>query len=215
MRKLVSRRPSPALVVAFVALLVALGGTAYAFTVPNNSVGTKQLKNGAVTTKKIKNGAVTASKINPTGLTVPNALHANSANTAGNATTATNATQLGGIAASGYTRNDCSSLTGQIKGWALVSSSAGFSTTLTTSGVFGYNCSGGSVQARRIGAGNYEVVFANNPAIIAVGSSNLSTAGSDFDAVNFGHASGGDFRVSVYHIPTAALVDDPFDMILP
>jgi hypothetical protein len=82
-------RPTPALVVSLIALIVALGGTAYAgFTIPKNSVGTKQLKNGAVTTKKIKNGTVTASKINTSGLTVPNALHANTADTAGSAATA-------------------------------------------------------------------------------------------------------------------------------
>ena len=39
--------PSPALVVATIALIVALGGTSYA-ALSNNSVGTNQLKNGAV-----------------------------------------------------------------------------------------------------------------------------------------------------------------------
>jgi hypothetical protein len=84
MRKPLLRRPSPALAVSFVALVVALGGTAYAgITIPKGSVGTNQLKNKAVTnaklgpgtvgTAKIKNGAVTASKINTSGLTVPNA----------------------------------------------------------------------------------------------------------------------------------------------
>ena len=80
------RPPSPAMAVALAALFVALGGTSYAaFSLPKNSVGTKQLKKNAVTTSKIKKGAVTASKINTSGLTVPNALHANSANTAGSA----------------------------------------------------------------------------------------------------------------------------------
>jgi hypothetical protein len=84
------RRPSPALVVSFLALLVALGGTSWAaLRLPKNSVGTKQLKSGAVTTKKIKNGAVTASKINTLGLTVPNARHAGRADAATNATNAT------------------------------------------------------------------------------------------------------------------------------
>jgi hypothetical protein len=97
------RRPSPGLVVSIIALVVALGGTAYAGSlIPNNSVGTTQLRNGAVTTKKIKNAAVTtskitnravtASKINVSGLTVPNALHANNADNATNATNATHAT---------------------------------------------------------------------------------------------------------------------------
>jgi hypothetical protein len=48
------RRPSPALVVALIALFVALGGTTYAATsLPENSVGTAQIKNGAVTKEKI------------------------------------------------------------------------------------------------------------------------------------------------------------------
>jgi hypothetical protein len=58
------RAPSPALVVAVVALFVALGGTTYAATsLPKNSVGAKQLKKNAVTGTKIKNGAVTKTKI--------------------------------------------------------------------------------------------------------------------------------------------------------
>jgi hypothetical protein len=103
-----TKRPSPALVVSFVALIVALGGTSYAaFSLPKNSVGTKQLKNGAVTTNKIRNGTVTKAKINTSGLTVPNALQANSATTAGSASNAghaTNSDQLGGVPASGYQR---------------------------------------------------------------------------------------------------------------
>jgi hypothetical protein len=48
-------RLSPAVVVASVALLVALGGTGYAAVyLPANSVGTAQLKNGAVTALKVR-----------------------------------------------------------------------------------------------------------------------------------------------------------------
>src|SRR5580658_1771183 len=117
MRKFTLRRPSPALTVAFVALLVALGGTAYAgIMIPKNSVGTKQLKNGAVTTKKIKNGTVTKSKINTKGLTVPNARQANNATTAGSATNAANAansTQLGGVGAGSYEKYGATLPSGQ------------------------------------------------------------------------------------------------------
>jgi hypothetical protein len=63
MRRITSYRPSPAMVIAFIALLLALGGGAYAQQLSNNSVGSKQLKNNAVTAKKIKNGAVTSSKV--------------------------------------------------------------------------------------------------------------------------------------------------------
>jgi hypothetical protein len=44
---------------ATIAVFLALGGGAYAaFKVPNNSVGTKQLKNGAVTGAKVKQGSL-------------------------------------------------------------------------------------------------------------------------------------------------------------
>ena len=59
------RRPSPAMVVACTALLVALGGTSFAAAtqLARNSVGTPQLKNGAVTTPKIRNNAVNSAKV--------------------------------------------------------------------------------------------------------------------------------------------------------
>jgi hypothetical protein len=54
MRKRFPRHPSPALVVALIALFVALGGTSYAaINLPRNSVGTAQIKNRAVTQMKI------------------------------------------------------------------------------------------------------------------------------------------------------------------
>jgi hypothetical protein len=73
------RAPSPAFVIALIALFVALGGTSFAAinALPKNSVGSKQLKKNAVTTAKIKNGAVTGAKINPATLgTVPSAANA-------------------------------------------------------------------------------------------------------------------------------------------
>jgi hypothetical protein len=54
--RLLRHRPSPAIVVACVALLLALGGVSWAATaLPRNSVGTAQLKNNAVTSKKVRN----------------------------------------------------------------------------------------------------------------------------------------------------------------
>ena len=59
-----TRLPSPAMLVALVALVIALGGTSYAaITLPKNSVGTKQIRKHAVTASKIKARAVTKSKI--------------------------------------------------------------------------------------------------------------------------------------------------------
>lgn len=65
MRKLLDRRPSPAMVVACIALLVALGGTSVAAVsqLSRNSVGTLQLRNGAVTNVKIRNNAITSAKV--------------------------------------------------------------------------------------------------------------------------------------------------------
>ena len=62
--------PSPAMIVACVALFVALGGTSYAAIVlPANSVGTKQIKKNAVTGAKIKNATLTGAKIKDASLT--------------------------------------------------------------------------------------------------------------------------------------------------
>jgi len=70
MKGLLSRRPSPALAVAVVALVVAMFGTAYAATqLPQNSVGAKQLKANAVTAAKIKKNAITTAKIKKSAVT--------------------------------------------------------------------------------------------------------------------------------------------------
>lgn len=53
------RVPSPAMVVALIALFVAIGGSAYA----GIKVDTNQIQNGAVTAPKLRNGAVTGSKL--------------------------------------------------------------------------------------------------------------------------------------------------------
>ena len=65
MRNLANRRPSPAMVVACLALLVALGGTSVAAVsqLARNSVGPAQLRTGAVTNPKIRNSAVNTAKV--------------------------------------------------------------------------------------------------------------------------------------------------------
>jgi hypothetical protein len=60
----IRKLPSPAMLVACVALVVALGGVSYAAAVlPKNSVGTAQLKKKAVTAAKLKKDAVTGAKV--------------------------------------------------------------------------------------------------------------------------------------------------------
>jgi hypothetical protein len=90
----VRRRPSAAMLVAIVALIVAASGTAVAATqlvsgdslIKKNSLSGNRLRNGSVSGAKIKLGSLG---------TVPKAAHASSADTATNATNATNATTAG------------------------------------------------------------------------------------------------------------------------
>ena len=105
------RLPSPALVVASLALAVALGGTTYAATaLPKNSVGAKQLKAGAVSTvklaknsvtsKQIKDHTIVAADLAQSAITLQTAsakaATAGHADTAAHADTADTATSVGG-----------------------------------------------------------------------------------------------------------------------
>ncbi len=66
LRSLVRRRPSPALVVSFLAMFVALGGASWAaFRVPPHSVGNVQLQNYSVGNAKLRPNSVSAGKIVP------------------------------------------------------------------------------------------------------------------------------------------------------
>jgi hypothetical protein len=78
------RAPSPAMVVALVALFIALGGTSYAAVVlPAHSVGTKQLKKNAVTSVKVKDRTLTGADIKVSTLgKVPSAARADTATSA-------------------------------------------------------------------------------------------------------------------------------------
>ena len=66
------KTPSPAMVVAMVALFIALGGAGYAaVSIPRNSVGTNQLRNFAVTPVKIQNNAIKTNKLRDNAVTTP------------------------------------------------------------------------------------------------------------------------------------------------
>ena len=107
MRRFIASRPSPAMAVAFVALLAALSGTAVALP-GRNSVDSGDLKNGAVTTKDIKNNNVRSGDVRNNTLTgadinestlgqVPSANTANTANTANSANTANTANSAANV----------------------------------------------------------------------------------------------------------------------
>ena len=65
MKRLMRHRPSPAMVIACIALGIALTGTSVAAVtaLAPNSVGSAQIKANAVTAAKIKNANVTGAKI--------------------------------------------------------------------------------------------------------------------------------------------------------
>jgi hypothetical protein len=90
-----SYRPSPAMVVALLALLLAASGTAIAAT--NLVNGDKLIKKGSLSGNRLRNHSVTGGQINLSRLgTVPQASHAATAETA------TNAESLGGSPPSAY-----------------------------------------------------------------------------------------------------------------
>jgi hypothetical protein len=93
-------RPSPALIVASIALFVALSGIGYtAVVLPAGSVGTKQLKRGAVTSLKVKDNSLTGRDIRESRLgRVPLASRAATAGIAMTATRAVNATTAATVA---------------------------------------------------------------------------------------------------------------------
>ena len=69
MRRILRRRPSPALVVATIALFLAAGGTTYALTLPANSVGSAQIQAGRVLNSKLAPGSVSNSKMGRNAVT--------------------------------------------------------------------------------------------------------------------------------------------------
>jgi hypothetical protein len=218
MGRLLRQRPSPAMIVALIALFVSLCGSSYAAL----KIGSNNIKRGAVTTRAIANSTIRSSDVRNSALTgrdiknnslrnadiVNSNLRAATAKRADTAATAVNANALGGVAAAGYTRPDCASQTGSVKGFARIAGSATFSPTFTTTGVENpYNCSGGTVEARRLGTGTYEVRFnGSGPqlALVDILESSLPTITSVSSAL----VSAGTFRVQTVDTATGTSVDN-------
>lgn len=89
MRALIPHRLSPALIVAFLALLVALGGTGVAAT---SYISAKNIKKNSIPGDRLKSDTVTGKQVKESSLAkVPAAAAADTATNAANATNATNA----------------------------------------------------------------------------------------------------------------------------
>jgi hypothetical protein len=147
-------RPSPALVIACVALFVAMGGVGFAALKGKDK-------------KKVRNIADQEIAKQAPGLSVANA---------GNAA---NAEKLSGVAASGYQRF-CSG--GGIKATVVVNTTGASDTSFTN--VPGFNCFQpgnltSSVQLERLAQGQYFVRFAGNGGPNASGSAVATMVGAD------------------------------------
>lgn len=191
-------RPTPALIVAFVALFAAMGGIGYsAVKLKPNSVRAKNIKDGAVTSDKLADGSVTTPKFAPDAVS-PNATYAI------NAANAMNAAKLGGAAP-----GECQT------GW-LTASMVVDTATLTQDHpdavVPGFNCASkaaDAIQIHREATGLYTVTLAGIDSGVAVSSSagaNAVTAASKIE--------GGQLTVKVWNNGDAAFVDGKtFDLI--
>ena len=175
-------RPTPALVVAFVALFAAMGGFGYAAVkVKQSSVKTKNIKNAAVTTDKIADGAVTTPKLSRDAV-APNAA---------------NAAKLGGVAPGG-----CQ--TGWLKASLVVDTDV-IPPDAGSAVVPGFDCASNAqdaVQIKRTDVGRYLVTFADSDARVATVSSagaNAVTAATMLQP--------GSFLVKVWNNSDAAFVD--------
>jgi hypothetical protein len=174
-------RPTPALVVAFVALFAAMGGFGYAAVkIKESSVKTKNIKNAAVTTDKIADGAVTTPKLSPDAV-APNAA---------------NAAKLGGVAPGG-----CQ--TGWLKASLVVDTDV-IPPDAGSAVVPGFDCASNAqdaVQIKRTDVGRYLVTFADNDAANAV----ITSAGDN--AVTAVTKTADGFVVKVWNNSDAAFVD--------
>lgn len=112
MRHATKYRPSPAMVVALIALFVSLGGVSYGLAkgsidsreLKNNNVRSVDLRNNDARGRDIRNGTITGADVQesslgtvPTANTANSANSANTANSANSATTATDANSVGGF----------------------------------------------------------------------------------------------------------------------
>jgi hypothetical protein len=192
MRKLNKRalRPTPALVVAFVALFAAMGGFGYAAAkLKPASVKTKNIRAGAVTTDKLADGAVTTPKLAPDAV----------------APYAMNAAKVAGVAP-----GECQ------PGWlsgSLTADTVPLNGTLGEPTVVpGFNCAskaGDAVQIQREAVGQYEVILAGNDSRQAIASStgaNAVVAAGIVKDQN-GQPVPGHFLVKVWNNADAQFVD--------
>jgi hypothetical protein len=238
MKRLLSRRPPAAMIVALLALFVALSGSSYAAVkigardIKRGAVGTRAIANDSIRSADIHNAAVSGADVKDDSLTnadidnaslsaqtaksadtAARATIATSAGTANSAKNADDADKLDGLDSTDFTRPACASQTGALKGTVTIAASPAFSGTFTP--VSGYNCSGQSIEARRLSMGRYEVRFNGSPATQAVATAIVTSIKADM--VSITNQGPGLFTIYVLDpLPApGAFVDDSFTLITP
>ena len=203
----IQTRPTPALVLAFIALLAAMGGFGYAAVkMKPNSVNTRSIRNSAVTTDKIADGAVTTSKLAPDAVApnATNAVNAANATNAANAASAMDSAKLGGVAPGGCQQ-------GWIKASAVINTRAPL--TEQPSSVPGFDCASkanDAIQIARSGTGEYELSLAGIDSAAAIASSALPNTVASATKVQEGG-----LVVHVWSNTTGELVDGtPFTLVV-
>jgi hypothetical protein len=191
----IKKRPTPALLLAVIALFAAMGGFGYAAVkMKPNSVRTRNIRDGAITTRKIADGAVTRSKLAPDALP-PNATGA--ANPIDSA-------NLGGIVPGGCQQ-------GSIMASAVIDTRAPL--TEVPSSVPGFDCAsraGDAIQIARAGTGEYELSLAGIDTAAAIASSALPNTVASATKVQEGS-----LVVHVWSNTTGALMDGtPFTLVV-
>jgi hypothetical protein len=168
-------RPSPALVIACLALFVAMGGVGYAaLKLKPNSVRTKNIRDAAVTAPKLADGSVATAKLGDGAVTTSKLAPGTAV------AQADNANRLGGMPPTAY-QGSCRP--GAIAGSLLVD------TTGLVQGdpyktVPGFSCTGGAVQIRKTATGTYNVRFVGNPAAATAIANGIDKSGSNaFQAI--------------------------------
>jgi hypothetical protein len=139
---------------------------------------------GSLTQWDLKNGSVTGSDVVESSLAkVPDA------------------NELDGHDSTAFTQPACFNQSGAVKGYARIQANEGFSTTFTTVGVnFPYNCSGATIEARRLSLGTYEVRFNWNPAQLALASELQADGDPSAQIATVAAGAPGTFRVEVRNL---------------
>jgi hypothetical protein len=186
-----SLRPSPAFVIATLALVVALGGTSYAAT----KISGSQIKKHSISGNRLKNNTLTGKQINEGKLgTVPKAAHANSATSANHATTAGTATHAT-TAGTATTAGSATTVDGNGLGsFSFTVAKDGASQTATFPGVtLSGNCASGLVNLDAAGTSDTgeSIVITSIDAGAASSAADSSFTTGDADAISPDSATNG------------------------